>query len=729
MAKQSITISRFDGGVNNKDSQKDLPEGFLAEAKNVDVSSVGRIKALGKFEADTFGSGGSTSINLTPSGFTSGKGLFNFNTDEIVSSSNPGDSAGEYVAYTRGSGEVYIGNATETMAEKFDMNSNDPSDLIPVYYYANGGLRVADATLRTSNTSSTTTFIPVERADSVWTSGAVTKQYYAATSLLSAPDMGDIASLSSGTVDPNVSPLYHDLGDPGSDDIIVAVEAVAPQSSEASGLWAEGKYIIGISYVYIDGQESKISKFADKVDVSDGNIILTSASIADQGMDKFIQGFRVYAKNFNDIEDDFRLVLDVDLEQGSRTSLGDEFDALQDEGAWFHTSDPKEGTAGTNQYYAYVLQNPSSLTYSAINGYDLEEHALSFQDDGKYTYQTAVVANQRVFVGNVFYPDSEGKDRKMGDRIQYTPVRRYDTFPQSYYLDIGTNDGDEIIKIVEFQDRLFVFKKNKLFIIDISSASDTGWKLVGEFENRGVSNSGAVVKTDMGLIWANEHGLFGFFDTVAKLSNSIDDKNGTDGWADNINPDKVQVGFIPKKNQVLILGDANIDGGSDIVGYIYDMATQSIVNVTENSVLVDDKTTNFIIHNQELCIMDETGELRRFNISPTTHIIDIQTKEYDFGAPSVDKKINSIYITYKDANNVSLSYGLDGAALTSTAISGAVTGNNTLSNSNTRNTEKFTFNSSTTCKSIQLKLSSSSVTEADFLIEDITIVFRPRGIR
>ena len=132
MAKQSITISRFDGGVNNKDSQKDLPEGFLAEAKNVDVSSVGRIKALGKFEADTFGSGGSTSINLTPSGFTSGKGLFNFNTDEIISSSNPGDSAGEYVAYARGSGEVYIGNATETMAEKFDMNSNDPSDLIPV---------------------------------------------------------------------------------------------------------------------------------------------------------------------------------------------------------------------------------------------------------------------------------------------------------------------------------------------------------------------------------------------------------------------------------------------------------------------------------------------------------------------------------------------------------------------------------------------------------------------
>ena len=729
MAKQAALIQRFDGGLNNKDSKKDLPEGFLAEAKNIDVSSVGRIKAPGKFEADTFiaadGDADAT-INLSPSGFTPGKGLFSFKTDEIISSSNPGDSSGEYVGYTRGSGEVFIGNATETMAEKFDINSNDPSTVIPVYYYANGGLRVADATLRTSSTSSTTTFIPVERADSVWTGGAVTKQYYAATSLLSAPDMGDIASLSSGTVDPNVSGTkYHDLGDPGSDDIIVAVEAVAPQSTEASGLWAEGKYIIGISYVYIDGQESKISKFSSTVDVSDGNIILTSASIADQGMDKFIQGFRVYARNFNDIDDEFRLVLDVDLEQGSRTSLGDEFDALQDEGDWFHTSDPKEGTAATNQYYAYVLQNASSLTYGGINGYDLEEHALSFQDNGQYTYQTAVVANQRAFVGNVFYPDSEGKARKLGDRIQYTPVRKYDTFPQSYSIDVGTNDGDEIIKLVEFQDRLFVFKKNKLFIIDISSASDSGWKLIGEFENRGLSNSGAVIKTDMGLIWANEYGLFGFFDTVAKLSNGIDDIV----WSTNINADKAQIGFIPKRNQILILGDASIDGGSDIKGYIYDMATQSIVNVTENSVLVDDKTTNFITYNQELCIMDETGELRRFNTTPAAHTVDIQTKEYDFGAPSVDKKINSIYITYKDANNVSLTYGVDGAALTSTAISGAVSGNNTLSNSSTRNTEKFTFNSSTVCKSIQLKLSSSSSTEADIEIEDITIVYRPRGLR
>ena len=104
--------------------------------------------------------------------------------------------------------------------------------------------------------------------------------------------------------------------------------------------------------MYFDGQESKISTFSTNVDIADGQVVLTSAAIADAGMSKFIQGFRVYAKNFNDIDDEFRLVLDVDLEQGSRTTLGDDFDALQDEGTHFHTSDPKEGAAGTNQYYA-----------------------------------------------------------------------------------------------------------------------------------------------------------------------------------------------------------------------------------------------------------------------------------------------------------------------------------------------------------------------------------------
>tara|TARA_A100001515_G_scaffold51764_1_gene40806 strand:- start:14 stop:2143 length:2130 start_codon:yes stop_codon:yes gene_type:complete len=709
MAKEGILIQRFDGGVNNKDSQKDLPEGFLAEAKNIDVSAVGRIKTPGKFEADTFGSG-STSISVTSPSFVANAGLFSFRTDEDIAS---GIDAGEFIAYTKGSGEVFIGNTADAMAEEFDINSNDPSNTEPVYYYANGGLRVQD---KINTNSSTSTFVPLPSRGGVYETTAAA--YHATTSVLTAPDMSnDVSALSSDTVDPNVSGTkYHDLGDPNTKDITVAVEAVSPQSGEADGLWAEGKYVIGLSYVYFDGQESKISTFSTNVDIADGQVVLTSAAIADAGMSKFIQGFRVYAKNFNDIDDEFRLVLDVDLEQGSRTTLGDDFDALQDEGAYFHTSDPKEGTAATNQYYAYVLQNPSSLTYSAINGFDLEEHAISFHELTSYRYDTAVVANQRAFVGNVFYKDTDGRARRLGDRIQYTPVRKYDTFPQSYFLDIGTNDGDEIVKLMEFQDRLFVYKKNKLFIIDITSGSDANWSVIGEFENRGVSSPGAVVKTDLGLVWANEHGLFAFFDTIVKLSNAIDDNT----WATNVNAEKVQVGFIPKRNQILVLGDTSSNSSA---GYIYDVVTQSIVNIDTSSVLVGDNVSNFIRFNQELCLMDETGEMRRFNTSSASHTIEIKTKEYDFGVPSSDKRLQKVYVTHKAGDNLTLAVAYDGGAFPGTNKFSSTA----LSTSGTMTQTSFVPTTVENCKSMQFKITGTA--EADFELEDITVVYRRKGVR
>ena len=44
MHKQAIPLNRFEGGLNNRDSARDIGDNFLAEATNVDVSSVGRIR-------------------------------------------------------------------------------------------------------------------------------------------------------------------------------------------------------------------------------------------------------------------------------------------------------------------------------------------------------------------------------------------------------------------------------------------------------------------------------------------------------------------------------------------------------------------------------------------------------------------------------------------------------------------------------------------------------------
>jgi len=871
MAKQAGIIQRFDGGLNNRDSQKDLTEGFLSDVTNVDVSHIGTIKSVGKFVSDGF----DNTIDLTPSNFQTGVGLFTFRTDVGADSD---DAAGEYIAYTGGNGEVSFGSdvsgntfnhgfaqidsvvyqadgsTANLLAEDLDTSEtgitvdygggfhvndiikinteymlitaiasniltvtrdvhgttaathddDDPiykvptlrhsgtaTDSQPVYYYADGGLRVADADL--TNTGSTAiSIVPITRVDGdnpVY--DADYSRYYKTSIVLTAPADEDFDSIASAA-DPDDAET--NLGTP-SGKIKIGVSANTAAGSQPGGLWAEGAYVVGVSYVYYGGQESKVSDFLGHIDVGDGQYLLAAASIKDASISGLIQGLRVYVKNFNDAEDEFVLLLDIDFEQGSRVSLGNEFDPLVDMSGHMHTHDPLN--SGSSER-AYAIFNQSTTTYAHINGYDMEEHAISFQNTA-YGYKTAVVANQRAFVANIRYPDADGKTRVMGDRIQYTPVRKYDTFPQTYYLDIATNDGDEIIKLEEFQDRLFIFKKNKLFILDISAASDFEWAIIGEFDNRGVSNPGAVSKSDVGVVWANEYGLFAFSDGITKLSVPIDDAT----WATNIDADNVQVGYIPKKNQIVVIGNAAVEvyqadgttanllaealdssetgvdvdyGGTfsanNVIkvdseemlitsistntltvtrayngtsaashsdnasitrlsrGYLYDVTTSSFVNLTVNNALLGSTVTNFVRFEQELCIMGSNGTLYKFDTTAAANRVVIQTKEFDFGLPSVDKKIYSIYVTYKDANNVSLTYGLDGATPTTSTIDREGTSSNALSNSSTRATHKFTFESSTVCKSIQLKFSSgSSDTETGFEIEDISIIYRLRVLK
>ncbi len=730
MAKEGIAIQRFDGGVNNKNSQKDIPEGFVAVGTNIDVSAIGTVKTPGKFESGTFGAAENTSISVSTGGnIVSGAGLFSFRTDEDIASTI---DAGEFVAYTKRSGEVFIGNALDTMAEEFDINSSDPTYIAPVYYYANGGLRVQDSLVTLGFTgnadSKTTSFVHVPAQSSHQIYGSITEAYYDATEILSAPDMStEIDALFTNAV-PGTSVLNNpaasssnttDIGVP-TRKIKIAVDTVDPESSQGDGLFPEGTYQIGISYVYYDNQESKISRFSDTVQLSDGQILLTSATIKDDAFNtsfakgKFIRGVRVYIKSIIETEEEYNLILDLDFLEGSRINLGDEYDVLVDNTGYMATHDATHGAVSGAATRAYALQNPSAASYSGINGFDLNEEAISFQESNNYSYRTATVANQRVFVGAVVYKDEDGVTKKMPDRIQYTPVRRYDTFPQSYNLDVGTNDGDEIIKLIEFQDKLFVYKKKKLFIIDISTGSDSGWQLIGEFENRGIENPGAVVKTDLGLIWANDFGMFGYFDGIANLSRTIDE----DTWNGIVDAANVQVGFIPLKNQVLITGNADSTSSG---GYLYDINTQSFVNLNTSSVLKNAKTTNMINFNNELCVMDSAGALHRFDTDSASHTIELTTKEYDFNLPSVEKRLLKVYITHKAGDNLTLTAAYDGGSFTNKFSS------NTLSTSATMTQSTFTVSTIEDCKSMQFKISGTA--ETDFVLEDITIVYRTKGIR
>ncbi len=724
MPKQPINVKQFDKGFVDKISDRDLVTGTLAEAKNVDVTVRGVIKNTSKFanagSTLTSGSGGTTISNANLS-LLPGYGIFTFKSDVAPKS---GKNSGEHLVYTSGTGEVYINDSATSSGSssliEFDSSADIGSNVKAVYYYADGGLRISSNNFEANTDTRKQSFIRQSRNSSnTMYNTTLGDNMHLFTSGLAAPVVGTFTKFDPVTPDSasNGSTVANDIG-------------LGIKADGSDGLWQPGNYAIGLSYVYHNNQESLITNFGTNLDITEGQYPVVQISIDDDVLDtatqeKFIQGMRVYLRNLTAGDEEYVLLIDVDFEQGSRISLTDEFDAFDSSQANYAiTNDIRNDATGI---MAYEVKQANIETYSTINGFSPNEHAIHFYND-TFGYKTAVVANQRVFVGNVKYKDAVNKTKIMGDRIQYTPTLKYDTFPQTYFIDIGANDGDEIVKLLEFRDRLFVYKKNKLFIINISSNTDAGWYLEGEFMNRGITSPQAVVKTDIGIIWANEHGLFAFSNGISKLSDLVKEET----WRNNFNNDQALVGFIPKKNQVMVVKDA---GDMQDDGYIYDLQTKSFVNIDETSTLstggVSDNRSisNFILLNNELCAFvddttnsDNNNMLKFYDVdTDVAQTIDIQTPT--FATPeSVDKKYYSVYVTYE--NNGS---GLQlKAKYNDTTFDDIFTGSNLL-NSSSLTTQEYVITTPVFKKSIQLQIVGTTAT--DFQLQDITIIARAKGVR
>lgn len=734
MPRTPINIERFDRGFTDKISIRDLREGSLAEATNVDVSAVGKVTNSGSFGSSS-GVTANDNLKLSDteiSSFQAGHNLFSFKSDVAPLS---GKVAGTHIVYTDGDGEVFINDSAGSPADK--LISFDSADVTTtstgckaVYYYGDGGLRITNSVLTDTNAKQLA-LIRQSRdvSEAPMYSGSDTEDVmHLFSNGLTAPAVGQFTAYtvnhSSGVpTDTDGAAVANDIG-------------IGLLAAGDDGLWQAGDYAVGLSYVYHNNQESLLTTWSSNLTITEGQYPIVQISIDDDSLDVstdelFIQGLRVYLRNLTSGDEEFQLLIDVDFEQGSRISMVDEFDSFEVKSGYVITNDAKNDSTDT---LPYAVKQPNIETFATINGYMPDEKSISFSNND-FGYKTATVANQRAFVANVSYVDGVGTTKIMGDRIQYSPVLRYDTFPQSYFIDIGANDGDEIVKLIEFRDRLFVYKKNKLFIINISSTTEAGWYLEGEFLSRGVESPNAVVKTDLGIMWANQHGLFAFSNGIQKLSESIEEST----WSANMSFEDIQVGFLPKKNQIVVIKNSN---STSSVGYIYDLLTKSFVNLNTSSVLKNKKISNLLVVNNELVTLvfqENTGvtnehQVLEFNINtPVAQTLDIQTKEYTGGLNSVDKRFYSVYLTYKnnDTNLYLRARYDDDSSFTNkfhTADS-SITSDQTSNrlNSATLTTQEFKIASVLNKKSIQLQI--AGVSHAEFELQDVTIIARPKGVR
>lgn len=489
--------------------------------------------------------------------------------------------------------------------------------------------------------------------------------------------------------------------------------------SGLQGVDTVGKQKFSMSFTYDDKEnESLLYDFGGANEV----VLANSTSSYKIGIDAYIKqptNYRVTGANlYIDDEGVPYRIAECRYTKGLRGSWESEFPTdLQFDEA-FSSDSWKSSLIKTDGL-------PLLESYEAMNGFSPKLSTISS------SYKTAAVQNRQVYIGNV---KQDGKER--GDRMIKTSTNSFDVFPdEGREIDIVINDGDDIIKLESYADRILQFKRNVMYLINATRNAEY---LEDTFFGKGISNSGAVTKTDMGIAWANTNGCF-FYDGE-KVHNLSESLINDDDWSTHIN-NSTDVTYSPIKKKILVGGGTN---NVDI--YEFSFVTKSWVYST--SKLVGTEKTNFIVDVDEDIKWVEQTKLKKWDSSPaSTSSLKILTRDFDFGNPATRKKCFKFYITYKaDADtNVEVRYGTNGVDLTGSATGTEVSVDGTFAGTSTscytaddgllstggewKQAELKPSTSTNNIYSVQVLFLSTGAVPSSFEINDITIVYRPKPLK
>lgn len=557
-----------------------------------------------------------------------------------------------------------------------------------------------------------------------------------------------------------------------------------PSGATAFG-WGERMFSTGVSSVNIFDEESNIEVNSEIIGSTFSNNVETSASNIGAGqcpdvsvyvgMDVFNDDYRKKLKYYmkDTTSDIWYLQFYIDLEKNIIYSTTSNFKAVGIR-------------SDINRCYQYFIPKENILNYNEVDSY--ESQTLISQDlkasELICDYKTSVVANSRMYVGNVkqdgiHYPD----------RILKSPIGKYNILPKSNFIDVAINDGDEITALEYYKDKLLQFKKRKVFVINTSGDYEF---LEDTFDNVGVQAPYQVCKTPYGIVWANQSGvhvydgnqIFNLID--GKLPNNEKDALISENYWSiedkslNSFPRVPLVGYNPKEKEIII--KAGIKGktsGSALTkpdGYVYSFKSKSwymthktfqgISKNTFNAALsnfVNNSEGELIsyvyqisdTHNVNNILKWQTSEGNDESISTqkgltgdskNPRLIYITTADFAFNNIAARKKVYKIYITYKSTNSSNSS--VDSEILIKYAVNGTGTFSGTFKDSSTNyaSTTGLTGSTSWTTAilkpsasinniySIQLQFTKLNPIITDFAatgfqINDISIIYREKPVK
>jgi hypothetical protein len=372
-------------------------------------------------------------------------------------------------------------------------------------------------------------------------------------------------------------------------------------------------------------------------------------------------------------------------------------------------------------------------TFKVINGFSSEVTSIEAK------YKTAVVHGRRTYVGNI---KQDGTTHP--DRVLKSQVNKFDTFPKGHgVIDVVIRDGEDIVKLEAYADRILQFKKNSLYVINISDNIEF---LEDTYRNKGCSFDYHTTKTDMGISWFNIHGVYLYDGKQVhnllekggiRIINETDWEafitDGEDGSPDDADMGSAMIGYIPKKRHILIKNENN-----DV--FIFDLILQAW---TKGSGRLSEQTamTNFALDaDQDLFYIDSTDtDVNTWLTSPQVSSTNFtyQTPDIDFGEPGVRKKIHKVYITYKTggATNVQVKYDVNGeTSFDKLFKNGTNFTSYELDNAGSGGWTQATLVPNTSSEanniySFALKFTTDGTVLSTFEINDISIIYRMKHIK
>lgn len=410
-------------------------------------------------------------------------------------------------------------------------------------------------------------------------------------------------------------------------------------------LWQAGTYEVGIAPVFSDGQEGSVNSISQTFSIGssqnypkvtvyvlweDGGILQSNGRLV---------GFRVYYRE-HDSGEDWKYFFDIHLNNGLRASLtGTDF-------VPFSIDESNKNKASATLW----IYRPGVETHYAITGIDKSATNVAMLSAGEGA-NAVLLYNRRLFLAGV--------ERAIGDRFVYNGSRiyyslpgKYDTILDSNYIDVVVGESDEYVALAGYAGRLLAFRHNSLHIIDISNADPVQWRLLANIKPSGVHYQGHVITTKHGVVWLNNAGLF-LYDGQ-NIRNLITGKLKPESISTYVTTDAVL--FYDSIYDVVVV---NVPGGTSLV---YSFLTESFSTTNNfgtisNPVIDGSGTTLFLVES------GTSAEVKEYSHTTDSRSFSLTTKTFDFGSPTVKKKVYSITIVYElPAGSANVFYVADGSS-------------------------------------------------------------------